>query len=134
MTEEQAKALKVGDKVRLVSIEFGGMVGNVYNIYGIDEDGDPYVSHDDFGGEYVIYGEYCEEFELTEAPTSPYRIEFVDTGADFDESGMVRIAAYVNDELLVHLHDIEAEQGRGAKRAKIREQIAKLEAELEALK
>lgn len=132
MTEEQAKALKVGNKVRYTGDEGNMEPDEVYVIDGIDEEGDPYVL-DSKGYEFFIFDEYCAEFELAESKPSAYRIEIVDTGADFDESGMVRIAAYVNDELLGHLRDIEAEQGREAKRAKIREQIAKLEAELEAL-
>lgn len=133
MTEEQAKALKVGDKVRYVGGYFDTERSNTYVIAGIDSDGDPYVDHEDLGGRYVIFGAYLAEFELAEAKTQPYRIEIVGTSADFDESGMVHISAYVNDELLAHLRDIEAEQGREAKRNKIREQIAKLEAELESL-
>lgn len=135
MTEEQAKALKVGDKVRFIGVSCYMTESSVYEIAGIDSDGDPYV-FDDEGDNYTIYDEYCEEFKLVEksgSSTQNYRIEIVDTGADFDESGMVRIAAFVNDELLGHLRDIESEQGCEAKRNKIREQIAKLEAELEAI-
>lgn len=131
MTEEQAKALKVGDKVRYID---GGWLtpGQVYEIDGIDEEGDPFIIGED-ESEFFIYGQYLAQFELAESKPQAYRIEFVDTGADFDSAGMVRISAYVNDELLAHLRDIEAEQWREAKRAKIREQIAKLEAELESL-
>lgn len=136
MTEEQAKALKVGDKVLYIGDDYSFITsGKEYVVKGHDTDGDPFIIDND-GDEYNIYDEYCEEFKLVEkggSSTQNYRIEIVDTGADFDESGMVRIAAYVNDELLAHLRDIEAEQGREAKRAKIREQIAKLEAELESL-
>lgn len=133
MTEEQAKALKVGDKVRYIGDDYSFITsGKEYPVTGVDGEGDPYV-FDNEGDEYVIYGHHTKDFELVESKPPAYHIEFVDTGVDFDESGMVRIAAYVNDELLGHLRDIEAEQGREAKRAMIREQIAKLEAELEAI-
>ena len=137
MTEEQAKALKVGDKVQFIYDDGPSYLtlGKVYEIRGVDEDGDPYIYDDDGEREYII-GEFSRDYEIIELATpqpSPYRIEIVGTSADFGESGMVHISAYVNDELLAHLRDIEAEQGREAKRAKIREQIAKLEAELESL-
>lgn len=133
MTEEQAKALKVGDKVLYIGDDYSFITsGKVYEVTTHDAEGDPYVLDND-GDKYVIYGRYCEEFELVESKPQAYRIEFVGTNPDFDGTGMVHISAYVNDELLAHLRDIEAEQGREAKRAKIREQIAKLEAELVAL-
>ena len=132
MTEEQAKALKVGDNVRYIGSSMDFATGGVYEIEGIDDDGDPFL-YDNYGEKVFIYGGYIKRFELVAPKQSAYRIEFVDTDADFDESGTVHISAYVNDELLAHLRDIEAEQGREAKRAKIREQIAKLEAELESL-
>ena len=132
MTEEQAKALKVGDKVRYIGDEYYLTNDAVYEVKGIDDEGDPFI-FDDNGDKEFIFGGDCKYFELAESKPPAYRIEFVDTGADFDESGMVHISAYVNDDLLAHLRDIEAEQGRDAKRAMIREQIAKLEAELDAL-
>lgn len=137
MTEEQAKALKVGDKVRYTYDDGPTYLtlDKVYEIRGVDEDGDPYIYDDDRDREYII-GEFSRDYEIIELATpqpSPYRIEFVGTNPDFDGTGMVHISAYVNDELLAHLRDIEAEQGRETKRAKIREQIAKLEAELESL-
>lgn len=135
MTEEQAKVLNVGDKVRYNSSDPHEFLtnGKMYEIDRIDCDNNPVVLDND-DDDFYIYGSYCEDFEIVEAPTPNYRIEFVGTNPDFVGTGMVRIAAYVNDELLAHPRDIEAEQGREAKRKAICEQIAKLEAELEALK
>ena len=132
MTEEQAKALTVGDKVRYIGDDSYLTNSDIYEVRGFDDDGDPFL-YDNYGEKVFIYGGYVKRFELVAPKPSAYRIEFIDTGADFDESGMIHISAYVNDELLAHLRDIEAEQGREAKRAMIREQIAKLEAELESL-
>lgn len=133
MTEEQAKALKVGDKVRYADGEEEWLTfGKEYVIQGHDNEGDAYVCDDD-GDRVFICGSFLREFESAEAQTPNYRIEIVSTSTDFDGTGMVHISAYVNDDLLGHLRDIEAEQGREAKRKAIREQIAKLEAELEAI-
>ena len=136
MTEEQAKALKVGDKVLCIDEDYSFLTnGKEYVVKGHDSDGDPFIIDND-DEEFIIYGVYCEKFKLVEkggSSTQNYRIEFVSTNPDFDGVGMVYISAYVNDELLAHLRDIEAEQGREAKRNKIREQIVKLEAELDAL-
>ena len=135
MTEEQAKALKVGDKVRYSSSDAHEYMtnGKIYEIYRIDSDGDPVVLDAD-GDDFYICGAYHAEFELVESHSSKYRIEFVSTSECFDADGLSFVKAYVNDDLLAHLRDIESEQGREAKRKAIREQIAKLEAELEALK
>ena len=135
MTKEQAKALKVGDEVRYSSSDAHEFMtnGKTYKVCRIDRDGDPVVTDDD-GDSFYIYGSHSAEFELVESPTQSYRIEIVETSECFDADGLSFVKAYVNDDLLAHLRDIESEQGREAKRKAIREQIAKLETELEALK
>jgi len=128
MTEEQAKALKVGDKVRYSGPKEDYLtIGKTYEIEGRDEDCDPFVIDND-GDEYGIYGTYCEEFELV----SNYRIEITSTEPSIS-AGMTYVRAHVNDAMLDFMRSTEKDQARETKRQAIREQIAKLEAELEAL-
>lgn len=129
MTEEQAKALKVGDKVRYIGPDEDYLkIGETYEIKGRDRGVDPYVIDND-GDEYGIYGMYCEEFELA---TSPYSVKNVATWPASDD-GLTHIEADVNKAMLDFMRGIEKDQARETKRQAIREQIAKLEAELEAL-
>lgn len=134
MTEEQAKALKVGDKVKLNPGDpadyASGIIGNIYEIAGIDADGDPYISHSDFGGVgFALFDDYLEDFELV---TIPYSVKNIATWPASDD-GLTHIEADVNKAMLDFMRGIEKDQARETKRQAIREQIAKLEAELEAL-